>query len=77
MFWSQDDGIHWAPAAMPREPIGSIASIVPATDSRSAAWAGSDTGALLRSNDRSQSWQVVAHEPAAILSLAGASRRQT
>jgi photosystem II stability/assembly factor-like uncharacterized protein len=70
LFWSQDDGIHWAPAAMPREPIGSITSIVPATESRGAAWAGTSTGALLRTNDRSQSWQVAAHEAAAILSLA-------
>jgi hypothetical protein len=70
LFWSNDDGIHWAPAAMPHDSIGNITSIVPAADRREAAWAGSTQGALLHTEDRGRSWQVVAHEPEAILSLA-------
>jgi hypothetical protein len=69
LFWSSDDGIHWAPAAMPHE-IGNITSMVPATDRRDAGWAGTTAGALLRTEDRGRSWQVIAREPAAILSLA-------
>jgi photosystem II stability/assembly factor-like uncharacterized protein len=69
LFWSNDDGIHWAPAAMPHE-IGNITSMVPAADRRDAGWAGTMAGALLRTEDRGQSWQVIAREPAAILSLA-------
>jgi photosystem II stability/assembly factor-like uncharacterized protein len=71
LFWSNDDGIHWAPAAMPHQ-IGNITSIVPAADSHNAAWAGTTEGVLLRTGDRGHSWHMTGREPAAILSLATA-----
>jgi hypothetical protein len=43
---------------------------VPAAERRDSAWAGTESGVLLRTNDRGHSWQLVAREPAAILCLA-------
>jgi photosystem II stability/assembly factor-like uncharacterized protein len=72
LFRSEDDGIHWQAARIDGDSIGRVAAIVPAADRRAAAWAGSVSGALLRTDDSGRSWQVVAREPAAILSLAAA-----
>lgn len=68
LFRSYDDGIHWEPAGM-SAMVGRITAIIPAGDKQHAAWAGSDQGALLRSDDGGQNWHVVAHEPAPILCL--------
>jgi hypothetical protein len=70
LFRSEDDGIHWQAARMDDSAIGRVTTIVPAAAHRDAAWAGTATGALLRTADRGHSWQLVAREPAAILSLA-------
>ena len=70
LFRSEDDGIHWQAARIDGGAIGRVNTIVPAADRRDAAWAGTASGALLRSDDCGRSWQLVAREPAAILSLA-------
>jgi len=70
LFRSEDDGIHWQAARIDDDSIGRVTAIVPAADRRAAAWAGTAAGALLRSDDGGRSWQLVAREPAAILSLA-------
>jgi photosystem II stability/assembly factor-like uncharacterized protein len=70
LFRSEDDGIHWQAARIDENAIGRVTTIVPAADHRDAAWAGTEAGALLRTADRGHSWQLVAHEPTAILSLA-------
>jgi photosystem II stability/assembly factor-like uncharacterized protein len=70
LFWSDDDGIHWRPARIGDGPAGNVLTIVPSAARRDAAWAGSDTGALLRSGDRGRSWRVAAREGAAALCLA-------
>ena len=72
LFWSEDDGIHWRPAGIADGDVGLVRALVPAADRRDAAWAGTDSGALLRSDDRGRGWRVVAREPAAILCLAAA-----
>ena len=70
LFRSEDDGIHWQAARIDDSAIGRVTTIVPAADRRDAAWAGTESGALLRTTDRGGSWQLVAREPAAILCLA-------
>jgi len=70
LFRSEDDGIHWQAARMDESASGRVTTIVPAADQRDAAWAGTATGALLRTADRGQSWQLIARESSAILSLA-------
>jgi hypothetical protein len=72
LFRSEDDGIHWQAARIDDGAIGRVTTIVPAADRRDAAWAGTESGVLLRTADRGRSWQLVAREPAAILSLAAA-----
>lgn len=72
LFRSEDDGIHWQAARIEGDSIGRVATIVPAADRRGAAWAGSASGALLRTDDGGRAWRVVAREPAAILCLAAA-----
>ena len=70
LFRSEDDGIHWQAARIDDGAIGRVTTIVPAADRRDAAWAGTEAGALLRTDDRGNSWQLVAREPAAILCMA-------
>jgi hypothetical protein len=70
LFRSEDDGIHWQAARIDDGASGRVTTIVPAADQRDTAWAGTEAGALLRTADRGHSWQLVAHEPAAILCLA-------
>ncbi|MEO7908944.1 MAG: hypothetical protein ABIV47_04785 [Roseiflexaceae bacterium] len=72
LFRSEDDGIHWQAARMDENASGRVTTIVPSADHRDIAWAGTATGALLRTSDRGQSWQLVAREPAAILCLVAA-----
>jgi hypothetical protein len=72
LFRSEDDGIHWQAARIGDSAIGRVTTIVPSADHRDAAWAGTESGALLRTADRGHSWQLVAREPAAILCLAAA-----
>lgn len=67
LFRSNDDGIHWEPAAAPM--VGRINTIAPAPYRQNTAFAGAESGALLRSNDGGASWREVAREPAAILCI--------
>jgi photosystem II stability/assembly factor-like uncharacterized protein len=70
LFRSQDDGIHWQAARIDGDAIGRVTTLAPAADRHDSAWAGTETGALLRTDDRGHSWQLVAREPAAIHCLA-------
>jgi photosystem II stability/assembly factor-like uncharacterized protein len=67
---SEDGGATWTPASITGALDGQVQTIAPASYHMDIAWAGSDAGQLLRSDDRGRSWQAVAHEQAAILSLA-------
>ena len=68
LFLSSDDGIHWSPAGMP--PAGNITSLIPSPGQPGVAWAGSDSGAILRSNDSGKTWQIIAQAAAPVLCLA-------
>lgn len=70
MARSEDGGVTWAPATVVGALTGHVQTIMPASYHMDIAWAGTDDGQLLRSNDRGRTWQVIAQEPAAILSLA-------
>ncbi|MEN9935633.1 MAG: Photosynthesis system assembly factor [Chloroflexota bacterium] len=69
LFRSEDDGIHWKPAALPPQPFGRVAAIAPSAASPRTAWAGADTGALLRTLDAGARWEEAARAPAAVLCL--------
>jgi hypothetical protein len=69
-FRSEDDGIHWEPGGIEGDTIGSVNVIMPATYDIDSAWAGTEKGELLRSENRGREWQIVAREAAAIHSLA-------
>ena len=68
LFLSSDNGIHWSPAGMP--PAGNITTIIPSSSQPSVAWAGSDTGIILRSGDSGKAWHIVAQVAAPVLCLA-------
>jgi hypothetical protein len=57
LFRSLDDGIHWEPAASP-EGHGRVAALTPGVGA--TAWAGTERGVLLRSDDQGASWREVA-----------------
>jgi photosystem II stability/assembly factor-like uncharacterized protein len=67
---SEDGGANWAPASVVGALNGSVRTIMPASYHMDIAWAGSDSGQLLRSDDRGRTWHLIAQEPVAILSLA-------
>jgi hypothetical protein len=70
-FRSEDDGIHWEPASLNgNTTIGKVTVIAPATYHIDTAWAGTEKGELLRSDDRGRSWEIIAREDAAITALA-------
>jgi hypothetical protein len=65
IFRSTDDGIHWAPARI-ATPAGNVTTLAPDTLQHTIAWAGTDSGALLRSDDQGATWQLAARDTAAI-----------
>ena len=67
---SEDGGASWERAAVEGELAGVVTTIVPASYHMDYAWAGTDAGQLLRSDDRGRTWRAVATEPAAIRSIA-------
>lgn len=69
LFRSDDDGIHWEPLGLPPD-VGTVTCLVPDAAAAGAAWAGTTSGALLRSGDQGQTRREIAREPASILCLA-------
>ena len=69
LFRSLDDGIHWRPAAL-AAPIAPITTIVPASYHIDTAWAGTQQGELLRSDDRGETWHIVTSDLPPITCLA-------
>lgn len=67
---SEDSGATWAPAAVEGALDGQVRSIAPASYHMDIVWAGTDTGQVLRSDDRGRTWHQVAHERAGVLSMA-------
>lgn len=67
---SEDGGASWQPATVDGELRGAVRALVPASYHMDIAWAGTDQGQLLRSDDRGRTWREVAREQAGILSLA-------
>ncbi len=67
LFRSFDDGIHWEPAAMPGG-AGRITALAPGPGP--TAWAGTDEGLLLRSDDRGATWREAARVGSGIICLA-------
>lgn len=67
---SEDGGATWQPCAVEGGLRGGVTTIVPASYHMDYAWAGTDAGQLLRSEDRGRSWREAGAEQAAILSLA-------
>jgi photosystem II stability/assembly factor-like uncharacterized protein len=75
---SEDGGASWeyptyttstdTAATLP----GEVTILVPVAHHRDVAWAGTSTGHVLRTDDRGQSWQIVAQDMPAIRSLAPA-----
>jgi photosystem II stability/assembly factor-like uncharacterized protein len=67
---SEDGGSTWQQATVEGGLSGGVTTIVPASYHMDYAWAGTDAGQLLRSDDRGRTWRAVATEPAAIRSIA-------
>jgi photosystem II stability/assembly factor-like uncharacterized protein len=67
---SEDGGTSWQEATVAGGLRGGVTTIVPASYHMDYAWAGTDAGQLLRSDDRGRSWVEIGSEPASILSLA-------
>lgn len=67
---SEDNGATWQQCAVAGGLKGGVTTIVPSSYHMDYAWAGTDAGQLLRSDDRGRSWSEVGVEPAAIQSLA-------
>lgn len=67
---SEDGGATWAPAQVATTLQGKVRALMPASYHMDIAWAGTDQGQLLRSDDRGRTWVEVAREKAGILSLA-------
>lgn len=73
LFRSLDDGIHWEPAAAPGG-VGLVTAMAPGGGH--TAWAATDAGALLRSDDRGASWREAARVGAAVACLAVVARAE-
>ena len=71
IFQSNDDGIHWQPAQIVDGPAGLVTTLVPDPNHPNTAWAGTDSGALLRSGDQGRTWYIVVRESSSITCLAG------
>lgn len=67
---SEDGGASWEQAAVEGGLLGGVQTLVPASYHMDFAWAGTDQGQLLRSDDRGRTWREVASERNPILSLA-------
>lgn len=71
LFRSLDDGIHWEPAASP-EGAGRVTALAPGGGP--TAWAATDAGAILRSDDGGASWREAARAGAGVACLAAVAK---
>lgn len=69
LFRSDDEGIHWEPAAAPLD-AGRIAALVPSAHQPATAWAGTERGAILRTANAGITWAQVLQVEGAVLALA-------
>lgn len=67
---SEDGGASWQQATTSAPLEGNVTIIAPASYHMDMAWAGTDAGQLLRSDDRGRTWAVVAAGEAPIRALA-------
>jgi hypothetical protein len=67
LFRSLDDGIHWEPAPSP-EGHGRVTALTPGPGV--TAWAGTERGLLLHSDDRGATWREAARVGAGIICMA-------
>lgn len=67
---SEDGGASWEQATTSAPLAGNVTIITPASYHMDMAWAGTDAGQLLRSDDRGRAWTVVAAGEAPIRALA-------
>jgi photosystem II stability/assembly factor-like uncharacterized protein len=67
---SEDGGASWTAVATPEALQGKIQVIQPSSYHMDIAWAGTDAGELLYSEDRGRSWRLLAREEHAIRCLA-------
>lgn len=67
---SEDGGSSWESAEVACPLAGGVCTIVPASYHMDVAWAGTDGGQLLCSDDRGRHWREVTQENAGVLSLA-------
>ncbi|NNJ11327.1 hypothetical protein EKD04_013375 [Chloroflexales bacterium ZM16-3] len=66
---SEDGGGSWQPPTFSVPLQGAITVLAPSSYHMDICWAGTNTGQLLRSDDRGCTWVEVACEPAAIRAL--------
>ncbi|PDV98327.1 WD40/YVTN/BNR-like repeat-containing protein [Candidatus Chloroploca asiatica] len=67
---SEDGGASWESAEVACPLAGGVCTIAPASYHMDVAWAGTDGGQLLCSDDRGRHWHEVTQEDAGVLSLA-------
>lgn len=70
LFLSDDDGIHWKPVGLRGTLQGRVVALAPDPGMLRRAWAISDGGTILRSDDAGQSWQALAQAPERMCCLA-------
>jgi photosystem II stability/assembly factor-like uncharacterized protein len=61
LFRSDDNGIHWEPAALPG-PFGRVTCITPDALHAQTAWVGTADGHLLVTSDAGRSWRIAARD---------------
>jgi len=64
------DELQWEDVALPAVGVGNISVLALAHYHRDVVWAGTDAGAVLRSDDRGRTWELVIDGLAAVRSLA-------
>ncbi|EFO80890.1 hypothetical protein OSCT_1259 [Oscillochloris trichoides DG-6] len=62
LLYSNDGGANWVAAQLTTPLQGAITVFAPSSYHMDTCWAGTDTGQILRSDDRGQSWVEVAQE---------------
>jgi photosystem II stability/assembly factor-like uncharacterized protein len=70
LAYSVDGGASWQTAALETPLEGAVRALAPASYHMDIAWAGTDQGQILRSDNRGAVWREIAREKAAVLSLA-------